>query len=315
MTGSVIIDGLDMYESYKCFLLKGGDQDLLVFPERKEPDEINWFEKNGVDVDLEDVAFKAREVRMSFYFSCPTSGEFLRNLDTFYRHISSKGYREVFLRELNRTFLLRFLSCEEYSQRGHFSKTGRKAARINVVFSCDDPLQVIDLDINTPVTTRPFLTYVMINSIDLCNYGIIVKDIYTTALPLPAKKAVLEQEISNGVVADVLAETTFEPYEIVIECSMLSPSLSSFYNDYSALFYQLSRPGTLSLRLSAANKTVSCYYTKQDSLIKVHAFSSGVNISFKLYLKAIDFSFMTYLLGTETRKVLTTENGKLLILA
>lgn len=316
MTGSVIIDGFDIYTAYNAILLRGGDIDLLTYPERKEPEAVSWFEKSGLDVDLSEVYYKEKTVTMPFYISSSNSGEFLRCLDLFYRLISLPGYRTIFLRSLQRSFRLRYVSCSGYEQRGSFSAVGTKSGTVTVVFAMDDPLQVVNAETPIPVGTRPFQTHVRLNGMDLSSFGIVVNNVYNTSLSLPAQKPVLVRTstTSSGILADLSANTTFEPYDITIKCTMLAASVEEFYTNYSALFATLSSATALSLKLTAAKKGCSCYYLKQENFTKAKAFSSSVNVSFDIVLKSIDYTMLVYLLGTTSGKAIRAENGKLIVL-
>lgn len=314
MTGSCIIDGIDIYTDFGAYITKGGDVDLMSFPERKTPESNDWFEYSGIDVDLTESYFNNKKVRISFFLKSEYSREFVRKLDAFYRLLSAKGYRNVYVRELNTTFELRYLSCPEYEHRGFFSKSGMKSAIITVEFSQDDPFQFIDLSILNPINPRQSLTCVSINSIDLSQFGIIVNKIYSGALILPGQKDVLlrESDTMSGIIADINGDTTYKQFSFTLSCTMLAPSLSEFIINYSALFNTLNSTDSLSLKLVALPKTIKCYYSKMESFIKRHAFKTGVNVVFDIVLTSVDFKFLKYLFSTENSKIIISENNKLI---
>lgn len=316
MIGSVIIDSVDIYLTYNCTLLRGGDVDLLSYPERKEPDSESWYEKTGLDVDLSEVYFLKKVVRMNFYIKAEDSRTFLRLLDLFYRMISAPGYRQIYLRSLNRTFSLRYISCTDYLQRGRFSKSGTKSADIYVEFSMDDPLQVVNQDYGPTVSQNAFQTYVTLNNTDLSSFGIVVNDIYSSALILPSQKPVLtlENSVTSGVVADVDSPTTFDPFDVRISCTMRAVTVSQFYDNYSALFALLASDSELSLRCSAAGRSAKCYYVKQENFEKKRSFSNGVLVTFDLMLKSIDLQLLRYLLGSTAGLAILTTDNKLIVL-
>ena len=83
MTGACIIDGIDI-DQLGMLIVKGGDDDFLTFPERREPTRNDWFEHDGLDVDLTEVYFRDRKLTVKFHISSETANEFLNRLDTFY---------------------------------------------------------------------------------------------------------------------------------------------------------------------------------------------------------------------------------------
>lgn len=316
MIGSVIIDSIDIFLTYNSILLRGGDIDLLSLPERKEPDSVSWYEKTGLDVDLSEVCFLPKQVTMTFSIRSEDSRTFIRLLDPFYRMISAPGYRQVYLRSLNRTFSLRYVSCKDYLQRGRFSKSGTKSADISVEFSMDDPLQVINQEYGSTVSENTFQTYVTLNNTDLSVFGIVVNNIYSTALVLPAQKPVLtlENSITSGVVADVDSPVTYEPFDVRISCTMKAASISQFYDNYSALFALLASDSELSLKCSAAGRAAKCYYVRQENFEKKRSFTNGVLVTFELVLKSIDLQLLRCLLGSTSGLAILTTDNKLIVL-
>lgn len=312
MIGSCIIDGIDIYADFGAYITKGGDVDLMTFPSRKTPEANDWFEQSGLDVDLSDSYYEAKKVRVTFYIKSEYSREFVRKLDAFYRLLSAKGYREIYVRELNTTFTMRFLSCPEYEHRGFFSKSGIKSAIITVEFSQDDPFQFIDVAASTPVNPRQSLTYVSINNVDLSQYSIIVNKIYSSSLILPGQKDVLisESDLMSGLIADVNGETTYKAFDFTLSCTMITSSLVYFKTNYSALFNALNSTESLSIKLTALPKTIKCYYSKMESFNKRHAFKNGVNVTFDIVLTSVDFRFLKYLFTTESSKIIISENNK-----
>lgn len=284
MKGSLIIDGIDMHY-LGIFILEGGDFDLLSFPERKAPPANDWFEQDGLDVDLDDVYFKDKEVTVTFHIAADSADEYLYNLDTFYSILQATGYRELYTRELGRTYHLRYLSCETLEQVHGLSYKGRKHADIDVKFSLDNPLQFISVQEQPLMLSMPKPTHVRINGLDLAHYGIIVTNIYNTALVAPAAKAGLTISLQRqtGVIADTASKATKQK-DVVVECVMQAPDRDAFWHNYEALFYQCSRPGAMSLELFDS-MSLAVYYVKMDSFDKFKAFSSGVHVSFKLHLK------------------------------
>lgn len=140
MKGSVIINDIDIAD-LGVFILRGGDYDFLTFPERREPTQNNWYEHNGLDVDLSEVYFKERTVSILFNISAQRAQDYEYNLNAFYRLITD-SYISLYSREFARTFSLRYLSCTEYNHKGGMYKQGDKRGWLKVNFSLDDPLQL-----------------------------------------------------------------------------------------------------------------------------------------------------------------------------
>lgn len=315
MTGNVIIDGIDIV-SFGAILLREGSAELLKMPTRREVENVNWYEKNGVDADLDEVSFSEHSVSLSFMISSTSTSEYLRYLQRFYMLISAPGLREVYIRSFQRSFSMRYTSCEEYRQKGHFSRSGVKSSIISITFSVDDPLQIFNLEIMTPVWAHSFSSFVEINNIDLSKFGVIVSQVYDTALKLGDKKEPLTiiSEINTGVHVDNAAQARFDKQDITIHCNMIAPSLQQFYSNYNALFNHLSQRGELLLRFVAAQKCYKCYYVEQQVTGLVLR-ENSCRLTFSITLRTIDFEFSTYstrVLGDENRRAILTETRKLI---
>jgi len=310
MKGSCTIDGIDI-SHFGMFILREGDNDLLTFPERKEPAQNDWFELEGLDVDLSEVFFSERKVAIQFYLSAPSTAEFMYNLDSFYSIMMMPGYRSIYLRDFDKTFTLRYLGCPAYDHRHGLVARGKKAGYITVDFMMDDPLQVFGLS-SLPVSTRPNLSHVTINGLDLSLFGIIIQKLYHTALKAPMIKEGLTRRIER--MTGQLADTGFSPVgkskDITFECTMMADTRSEFYDNYDALFHQATvlEPVVLGF---VGERTATCYYSKMDSFVKQKPFNAGVRVTFNLTFKTIDSGclFIDDLRITEDGQVRITEDG------
>ena len=61
MIGHLIIDGVDIYNSFGVFAIEGGCKDIASFPDMKQPEIYDWAERDGIEVDLSAAAFQSCE--------------------------------------------------------------------------------------------------------------------------------------------------------------------------------------------------------------------------------------------------------------
>lgn len=314
MTGSCIIDGIDI-AGLGMFILRGGDYGFLLFPERKEPEQNDWHELDGVDADLSSVYFKEKKVTVRFYIKAGTGEEFLSNLNRFHTLISAPGYRQLYSREFGKTFLLRYISCPVFTHRGGMYKAGTKRAEIDVEFSMDNPLQIFTGSANLiPRNGRMARTFVSVNNRDLADFGIIVNECYNTVLRLPAVKSPLTRSISNinGLIAYTPAQRVFEARQTVIECTMTANNRDDFYYNYEALFNNLTIKEAIPLTTFAYDD-VSCYYLSMSGFEKLRPFGSRVLVRFTLTLVHMSPGLIDYVLGMEDSFAVITEDGEYFI--
>lgn len=310
MKGSVIINGTDIHD-FGVFILRGGDFDFLPFPERKEPKQNNWYEYDGLDVDLSEVYFKERSVEVHFYLSAKSPLEYEFYLNEFYRLIAT-GYIDLYTREFVRTFRLRYLTVREYNHTGGLYKPGDKRGRFKVSFSMDNPLQLFtNPAIRIPASSKNYpLSGVSLNGYDLAKFGIVVNECYSSMFAQAAIKAPLTRSFSKqtGLQAYPANNPTFEAKEIIVNCTMAANSCEEFYHNYEALFNHVSQTGELIIGTYLGQ--AACYYSKMENFKKHGVFSRGVMVSFSLRFIQLDTGLITYVLLAEDGSALLTEDGE-----
>lgn len=309
MKGACIIDGVDI-DDYGMFILRGGDYDFLSFPDRKPPLTEDWYEHNGVDADLSEIYFQAKSVTMSFYIKAETGTQLVSNWARFRAVVTRSGYREVYIRDLDRTFRLRYVSCPEYEHHGGLAKPGKKWSTLTINFSQDDPLQLFtNPDITSPVVEYPNRAYVTLDGRDLGEYGILVRECYSSMLAAPAIKEPLTREFErqNGLLVYPSPISTFDVKQVTVGCTMRATSMANFYRNYEALFNAVSAKRELLLSSYAGEDR--CFYTRMVNFIKMRPFNTRILVKFDLVFTCLDTGLLDFLLASEDGRYIVTEDG------
>lgn len=288
MTGSCIIDGTDIY-TLGTFIERGGSDDFLSFPDRREPDQVDWPDEDGLDVDLTDCYFDAKPVKVNYVIISDDETTFKNNLNSFETLHFAPGLRQIYVKEFNKTFSLRFVGFSNYEHKGGLYRKAKKIGKISVNYSMDDPLQIFTCAINAPISTRASLAQITINNYDLSRFGIVVQDIYSSALRPHSAKSVLEIKTGNrnGIIADTSVQPRKESREIEIACVMLAESYSEFITNYTALFNNLRTTTAVKIGLTRTGNTIDSYYSKMTNFKKETPFSRKIKVSFTLTFKEI----------------------------
>jgi hypothetical protein len=264
MTGACIIDGVDIY-TLGAFICRGGDNDFISLPARKDPAENDWPELDGAEVDNNDPVFAAKKVTVKYYLKGDQL-TFVSRLSDFMALHNQSGNRSVYIREFDKTFLMRFIEVSGYSQKHGFSSSGDKSTYIDVVYSMDDPLQFLSPLIILPEGWRPSDTLVTVNGVDLAEFGIIVNDIYSSALKFGTREGIItESQYRSGLTADVGLTPKRKKQPIKIVCTMICSDRDEFLHNYSALWNLISS-GVISVHLPAID--LQCYYSTMSSFEK-----------------------------------------------
>lgn len=311
---SCIINDVDI-SSLGMFILQGGDYDIFSFPQRIEPVQNNWYEQDGIDVDLGSMCFKEKKVTLSFYLSADNTDIFRLRLERFFQLIHTNydqdnRYTKIELPSINRSFWLRYISCPEYNHSGGLYKSGRKSAEIKVEFSMDEPLQFFsEKDILIPTISDRTKTHVSLNGYDLSLFGIIVSECYNTMMRLPDFKLPLSRSsvICSGLKAFPSVNPKFENKQITISCTLIADSTEQFMHNYQALFNNINRPGAI--YIETYYDDFECYYSDMQNLIKEEFSSLRIKISFDLIFTIVKPGRSIPVLVTQDIIPVTTENG------
>lgn len=285
---SCIIDTVDL-TAYGIFIERGGSDDFLSFPDRRIPDQNDWAEYDGLDVDLADCYFDAKTVKVNYVIIADTEEAFISHLNSFETLHFLPGMRSVFVKEFNKTFSLRFLGFPDYKHKGGLYNPRKKIGRITAEYSMDDPLQLFTPAIVSPISIRANLAQISLNGYDLSKFGIVIQDAYSTALRPRSAKKVLERKIQNlsGTVADTVVSPKKSGRQMVIECTMLADTLNEFWTNYTALFNNLRVATAVQLGITRAGVVINCYYSKMTNFKKETPFSRKIKVSFNLILQEI----------------------------
>ncbi len=279
----VFIDNTDI-ATLGMFILKGGDFDLLSFPERKEPPHNDWFEHDGLDCDLSEVLFKAKKVKAKYYLVADNSTDFQQRLNAFEMLHFQKGLRQLKIEAFNRTYELRTLEFSKYEHKGGLVKIGKKSATIEVTYSMDNPLQYFTSNSEIPNLNRHSLAQVALNGYDFSKFGVIIQKAYDTILQPSSPKLGIEwkSKYSTGIVADTDYTPKKRSRKLFLECTLRTDTYAEFEHNYTALFHQLTKPGAI--EIGVQNGTLQCYYSKMTNFQKKKPLSEGANVTFKLEL-------------------------------
>lgn len=313
MIGSSIINGVDL-ALYGTFIERGGSDDFLSFPDRREPDQNDWAEHDGLEVDLTDCYFNAKKVRVNYVITAQDSTTFQQYLNSIATLHQSPGLKQVNVREYNRTFEMRFIGFTDYKHKGGLFKPGMKTGKLTAEFMMDDPLQIFTPAVTAPISQRENLSQIKVNHFDLSEFGVVVREVYSSAIRPHSMKSILERNIHNvnGSITDQGAVPKKQALQITIDCTMLADTLNEFYVNWNALFNNMRVTVPIELQISQAAKRINCYYSKMTNFKKGAPFSRKVKVSFSLVFQEVTQMTLLRLLATESGLLIETDDGRLI---
>ena len=266
MTGACIIDGIDI-STLGALILRGGDHGLISFPTRKNVQLIDWPDEDGFEVSPALPVYDAKKLTVNYYLK-GNETNFKTRLNSFVTLHEASGLRHVEVREFDFHFWLRYAGVSSFAMNRGFSVTGEKSAQISIDYVMDNPLQFVASALGAITANREIPTQVAFSDIDLSAFGIIVSDVYSTAMKLTAKeRLVANSAYSTGNVAFTGHAPKHGRQEITVKCTMICDGLEAFVDNYIALFNTMNVP-YFTMNLTAAAKQYNCYYSSMDNFKK-----------------------------------------------
>jgi len=221
------INTIDIQATYHTYLLEGNYKDLLCFPPLKKLPSNDWAEYYGKEYDTDDPQLDTLSISLSFVTKS-------NQYDAFITFLSAQTYNNFHFEELNKSFQLRFVGVRK-------AKKEQGYITYEATFANDTPLQ--GYTYIAPNDTLPPSGFA-IDTIDLSKYGIyLLEETQNTLLPTYEVKEHLTTT-SNTLSGVQYAQhaNTFKERTLTLHCYISQP-LTSFWQLYEALLYQLTKQG------------------------------------------------------------------------
>lgn len=129
--GFYSLDGQDMWTTYGVFIEKGSDE-FLVPPERKEGITHDWFDQNGIDIDVSSPAFKQRDFTIQCALIADNEADFWAKYEAFMSKLMSPGTRTLFIKEFERDFSVIYMKCNNFTRFTRLKTVNKIAAKFTI---------------------------------------------------------------------------------------------------------------------------------------------------------------------------------------
>lgn len=248
-TGSLYVDGFDVYGQFGLYVVAGGWNELVAMPPLKTVKANDWQEEDGIEADLSAPVLNTREVSVKFAVADEFAG-----LPDFLDYLSDGAYHTFSCDEIGRSYRLRLTQ-----------QPNMKAARIlgqaTLKFADDFPL-----DGYTYLAPESDMTYdgsYTVDGLPFTNYGgRMLKGTYDEVVKSASVKPNLLRNISvlPGANYDGDGSVTYKSKDVKLQCLLRADSLDSLWRNYDALLYDLIRPGERLLGVEALKQEFPFYY-------------------------------------------------------
>lgn len=134
MSGSILMDNIDLYDTYGVFAVRGSLDDLVKLPDMKEVSSYSWANEDGVDVYPVNRKTASRDITLTFLLSAVEIQQMFDLRDAFFAALKADGYRLFGFMALERAYWLLYKSCES----AKFINAGKKRVEMVLKFQLND---------------------------------------------------------------------------------------------------------------------------------------------------------------------------------
>lgn len=290
--GTLTIDGADIFEEYGVVVSDGGLASLVRWPSLKEVESNDWFEEDGLEVDLSAPALASRDVEI------PLSLVKGNDILGFLTMLGSKTFHEVYSPDLGLTFRLRYVSC------GSVSTVNGEVGTASVTMADDFPLWGFTRS-GLASTSVPACG-VTVDGRDLSAYGARVlqgtvdsfRQAAVSKTPLTRDVAARDGLITDGVTDGGLTIEDGASYDnpamrkrsrnVTVKCLMSRMTAAAFARNWRTLLYDLTRPGSRTVTVAALGKSFRCHYSS-CSVTRFWSATGGLWCEFSVVLVIIGY--------------------------
>lgn len=301
MTGRFYIDGKDVYTEYGVYVQEKGYNELVAFPPLKSVTSNDWQEEDGIEPDLSEPMLNTKE----FSFKIVLTGMDYR-WGGLIEKLSDKAYHTFDFKEIGRSYRLRLVSNPN-------TDLAMTLGFITLKLADDFPLDGYDY-VEPESGIETYGDYEL-DSRPFTDYGIrILEGTLDEIQKSPNVKTNLLRNINtqNGALYDG-EKVTYKTKDVKVNCLLRADTLDEFWRNYNALLYDLVRPEQRTLYVDETGYEYPCYY-KSCSVSEFYA-SEKIWLKFTLTLCFISFRLEDdeYVLATEAREIIVTEDGEFAI--
>lgn len=237
----MIIDGVDIPEMR---ILEGSYANIVNLPSLKSVPTVDWWEEDGIDVDLSAPKLSAREISINI-----GGIGLLHNVGALMERINDGAYHTYTI--LGKEHKWRLVKCGNME--------AKRFSRFELTFSDDFPNPGM---LPMPLVIKKHSYFGDLDRKDLREYGITILDGTLDSIKrLPDVKGNLtvDNRTIDGVVYDSKM-VKCKNKDVQLKCFMKTTTLRDFWMLRGNLLLTLSGKGERSLYVNATEETYPCYY-------------------------------------------------------
>lgn len=247
MATQMYIDGIDVLATYKAYPL--GYEGLLTWAQFKAIHITEWPDEDGVDANLINPKLDAQQLSLNVAVRDDS-------LEDFMEFVYSSHTHTYYFPELGLTKALRLVGCGDM-------EVARKLGIVTLMLSDDIPLK--DYTYVAPLSSvelAHLADRLFVDGVDVIDYGCVaLEGVRNPIKAYPNAKDILITNASNrvGISADNEASVHTVSRQIIIPLLLRATTIEEFWQNYNALYHNITRSGARELEL-VGELPVECYY-------------------------------------------------------
>jgi hypothetical protein len=119
------IDGFDLWDNFGITIEKGGLDDFLKIPARKQSIQHDWTDEDGIDIDLSRTFLEAREISIPCVIIAESETDFWTKYNGFLGLLIKPNTRRFTVNPLSSEFMVFYKDCTIYQKLTAFKQTGK----------------------------------------------------------------------------------------------------------------------------------------------------------------------------------------------
>lgn len=138
----------DIFSAYGLTIMSGMET-FLAYPKRKDSVSHDWPEEEGIDIDLSEPHFEAREFTLKVLLMGADRTDFKAKYYSLFAELSSANNMELYFTDLDQIFTVYFKAQNNVSKVKRKLDSQNVGVSFDLVFGESDPNDNIDVFIVT----------------------------------------------------------------------------------------------------------------------------------------------------------------------
>lgn len=130
-----LLDGIDLWTNFGITIEKGGLDDLLKIPKRKDSIQHDWQDEDGLDIDLSRTFVEAKDSILKCVIIANTEADFWLHYNQFYSLLRKPGTRRFSVNVFRLDYYIYYKDCTIYSKLTPFKQTGKLICKFDLTIS------------------------------------------------------------------------------------------------------------------------------------------------------------------------------------